>query len=219
MKTSALDKSLIESMYYEKEMSLREIGNELNFSASQVGRMLKKFDEKKYQSEKEKRNYGKEQADPQELASKFIKLFKAGMTMKVIAEKYGYTSVWVSKILNKYESKALEEVKQERKEKRAQRFKKSRADMAIEATMKDQHRAATSELSYKAQMPGSAMWHIFPSAYKTTLSGFRRKTEKEMGCAIPVGLPKYIKNAIQYAKNSVGGKRNSVSGKMKPLLT
>lgn len=219
LKNTGLDKNLIESMYYDKHMSLREISNELDFSASQVGRMLKKYDHERYQLEKEARNYGKEQQDPRVLASKFIELFKANMSMKSIAEKYGYTPVWVSKIINEYESEALAEERAKRKEIRANRFKKTMADAAIEATMKDQHRAATSELSYKSQMPGSLMWRICPSLYKTTSSGFKRRTENEMGCAIPNGMPKYIKSAIQYVQDNIGGKRNRVSGKMKRMLT
>lgn len=219
MKTSGLRREVIESMYYEKNMSLREIARELEYSASQISRMLKKFDEKKYQEEKEQRNYGKESQDPKALASKFIQLFRSGMSMKVIAEKYDYTPVWVSKILNEYESEALEDEKECRKEKRALRFKKTISDLAIEAKMKDQHRAAVSELSYKAQMPGSEMWRIFPSLYKTTKTGFTRKTEKQMGCAIPMGIPKYIRSAINYVQDNIGGKRNKVSGKMRSLLT
>lgn len=219
MKTSGLEREQVEAMYYEKHMSVREIAKELGYSASQVSRMLKKFDGERYQEEKEQRNYGKEAQEPRELAAKFIQLFRAGMSMKVIAEKYDYTPVWVSKILNEYESEALAEEKEDRKEKRALRFKKTMTDMAIEAKMKDQHREATSELSYKSQMPGNVMWRIFPSIYKTTKTGFRRKTESEMGCAIPAGMPKYIKSAINYAQDNVGGKRNKVSGKMRKLLT
>lgn len=215
MRTTGLDAIIIEEMYYDDKFSLRDIGEILKYSPSQIGRTLKKNDSERYQVEKDKRNYGKVAQDPKELAEKFIDLYLAGMSMKLIAEKYDYTPTWISKILNEHQPEKMEAEKANRKEIRANRFKKTLGDRMIEANMKEEHRRAVSELSYKAELSSSEMWRIFPSLFKTTKRGFKRKTESQMGCAIPYGIPAYIRSAITYVQDHVGGKKSKYSGKIK----